>query len=316
MHQESSDEPVFRRILIGIDGSPSASDALSLGRHLAARFRAEILLGAALDYSPGGALDQETFDNWLSEDTETLFDPLLPELEGLSFRAFALGGRSPARLLQQLAEDEDGDLIVVGSTHRGSLGQVYPGSVGERLLDGAPCPVAVAPRGYGAEAAAPVRRIGVGYDGAPESRLALEQAQRMALGLGAELTVIAALPPLELLPGRPGPTRTGYKAILRDQLESELEQAAGGLPAELHAKTVLEEGEPASVLCEQAGELDLLVVGSRGYGPVRRTLVGGCSAAVMRSAPCPVVAVPRSAEDERETSRWAIEVPSHLPVER
>ena len=52
--------------------------------------------------------------------------------------------------------------IVVGSSHRGPVGRIVPGSVGERLLHGAPCPVAVAPRGYSGEAFAGIQRIGVG----------------------------------------------------------------------------------------------------------------------------------------------------------
>ena len=38
------------------------------------------------------------------------------------------------------------DLVVVGSTHTGRLGRVFPGSTGEKLLHGAPCAVAVVPR--------------------------------------------------------------------------------------------------------------------------------------------------------------------------
>jgi nucleotide-binding universal stress UspA family protein len=49
------------------------------------------------------------------------------------------------------------------------------------------------------------------------------------------------------------------------------------------------------VLAERSRELDLLVVGSRGYGPVRQVLIGGVSAELMRRAACPVLIVPRSA---------------------
>lgn len=49
----------------------------------------------------------------------------------------------------------------------------------------------------------------------------------------------------------------------------------------------------------------MLVLGSRGYGPVRRVLMGGTSAKLMRSAPCPVLAVPRSAEAADEAGHDA-----------
>ncbi|MBJ7348576.1 MAG: universal stress protein, partial [Thermoleophilaceae bacterium] len=46
--------------------------------------------------------------------------------------------------------------------------------------------------------------------------------------------------------------------------------------------------------CESG--VDLLVVGSRGYGPVNTVLLGTVTGKLMRQAPCPVMAVPRSAE--------------------
>ena len=56
------------------------------------------------------------------------------------------------------------------------------------------------------------------------------------------------------------------------------------------------DGDPAEVLAQQGVELDLLVVGSRGYGPLRRALLGGVSGRIIRIAPCPVVVTPRSAQ--------------------
>ena len=71
---------------------------------------------------------------------------------------------------------------------------------------------------------------------------------------------------------------------------------ASDLGASLETITVAErEGDPAKVLAERSRGLDLLVVGSRGYGPVRHALVGNVSYELMRTAACPVVVVPRSA---------------------
>jgi nucleotide-binding universal stress UspA family protein len=72
-----------------------------------------------------------------------------------------------------------------------------------------------------------------------------------------------------------------------------LEQVPGHMPASLHVLV----GDPAGVIAERAGAegFDLLVSGSRGYGPVRRVLLGGMSDRLMRMAPCPVLIVPRGA---------------------
>lgn len=74
-----------------------------------------------------------------------------------------------------------------------------------------------------------------------------------------------------------------------------LEEGASAV-GDTKVESELKFGEPALVLAQEGGELDLLVLGSRSYGPVRRALVGGVSAEVMRSAPCPVMVIPRSSE--------------------
>lgn len=56
-------------------------------------------------------------------------------------------------------------------------------------------------------------------------------------------------------------------------------------------------GDPARVLEAAAREgLDLLVLGSRGFGPLRRVLLGSVSSELVREAPWPVMVVPRSVE--------------------
>jgi nucleotide-binding universal stress UspA family protein len=68
--------------------------------------------------------------------------------------------------------------------------------------------------------------------------------------------------------------------------ERALERAAASVSRELHAERTMLVGDPVSVLERQAAEgLDLLVLGSRGYGPVRRVLLGGVSDSVVRRSP-------------------------------
>jgi nucleotide-binding universal stress UspA family protein len=78
-------------------------------------------------------------------------------------------------------------------------------------------------------------------------------------------------------------------------------EVAGALAADLNAELTTitvgeDEGDPADVLVSRSRDLDLLVVGSRGYGPLRHALVGNVSWDVMRKAACPVLVVPRSAD--------------------
>src|SRR2546422_970988 len=85
------------------------------------------------------------------------------------------------------------DAFVLGSTHRGSLGRVFIGSVGQQLLEDAPCAVAVAPRGFEKAADRQLSSLGVGFDGSPEANVALRHAEALAGTLDASLRAIAAV---------------------------------------------------------------------------------------------------------------------------
>ena len=64
-------------------------------------------------------------------------------------------------------------------------------------------------------------------------------------------------------------------------------------------------GDPAEILAQASEQLDLLLVGSRGYGPLHSVLVGGVAGRVMREAACPVIVLPRSAGHVEEQSLFA-----------
>jgi nucleotide-binding universal stress UspA family protein len=78
---------------------------------------------------------------------------LAPESVAISYRQPE--GTSAARALHETAENEDAGLLVVGSTRRAALGRLLPGSTADRLMHGAPCPIAVIPTGWQLAAPSP-----------------------------------------------------------------------------------------------------------------------------------------------------------------
>jgi nucleotide-binding universal stress UspA family protein len=278
-----------RKVVIGFDGGRQSRDALQLGIAMARMLEAEVLVACALG-------PEVEFDVWAANHFAKVFGQARREVPGCDFAVRGLRDVSAPAGLTDVAVEEEADLIVIGSTHRGSLGRIIPGGVGERLLSRAPCPVAVAPHGFADHEHFGVGLIGAAVDGSRESSVALEVAGDMAARLEATLRVITIVP-------------TGVAkghvmdALLQDRGEEIQREAEAGLPASIEVEAILEEGEPVAALARHGVDLDLLVIGSRGYGILGRTLLGGVSAEVMRSAPCPVLVVPRAAYVHRDPER-------------
>jgi nucleotide-binding universal stress UspA family protein len=284
----------MRKLVLGFDSSDQAEDALAFAKALRDAVNGELVVVSVEDLEPyfsDTPIWQQQADAQRARDFARVAEVLG---EGGFVRRTAIG--SVPRALNLVAEEEAADVIVVGSTHRGAIGRVLPGSVGDRLLAGAPCAVAIAPLGYHERAHPPISRIGIAYDGEPEAVSALQTASELAEVLDAELCVVAVVPRLDLvLPERIGPTKAGYHEVLRARFEELLARAVKTGPPDLEVTSVLLEGTPAAELANAGVEFDLLIMGSRGYGPVRRTLLGGVAREVVTLAPCPVMVLPRSA---------------------
>jgi nucleotide-binding universal stress UspA family protein len=165
-------------ILVGIDESAGARDALAFATRLAECAGASVRLATAFNYSdvPSRASNQ-AFRRYLEQDALRLLRSAAASIDGVS-NTDAIADPSAPHALHSLAETLDAAMVVVGSTHRSAVGRVVPGSTGERLLHGSPCPVAVVSRGYAD--ADPIRSIGVGYDGGEESKAALHAGYELA----------------------------------------------------------------------------------------------------------------------------------------
>jgi nucleotide-binding universal stress UspA family protein len=195
--------------------------------------------------------------------------------------------------LQALAEKGEADLIVLGSTHHAAFGSVAPGSVAEHLLHGARCRLVIAPKGYAQldHSQDRLRVVAVGYDGMAESQAALDEAATLARKFGASMRVIGVMTPVPAI-GAAAAAQSAAEA--GPDFQTRLHRAVAELEPELRALPVIAKGDPVEKLLDAAEMgVDLLVLGSRGFGPVMRLLIGSVSSRVIRGAPCPVMVVPR-----------------------
>jgi nucleotide-binding universal stress UspA family protein len=211
-----------------------------------------------------------------------------------------LRGTSAARALHEAAEELGAGLLVVGSTERGGVGRVLPGSTAERLMHGAPCPLAVVPRSWRRHGGP--RVIGVGYVDTAEGHDALDNALALARRARAKLRVLAAAkerPVTETYGGGdPLTPATRYENLaitLRVSAEQAVEAATRGV-RDVEIEPDVSVGDPADFLITASEHLDLLVCGSRGYGPPRAVLLGGVSRRVVSEACCPVIVLARGVD--------------------
>lgn len=280
------------RIVIAVDTSERSLDALALGRLLADSTAAPVVLMSVFPYDPLADPADDMYTRARDEARSILVE--LGEEAGLvAPDAQVIAGNFAARELQRLSEQQATGVIVLGSTHRGPVGRLLPGGVGERLLTGAACPIAIAPRGYADDSPARLTRIGVAFDGSDESHHALSTAYQLGRSSGAKLHVISVLERLTfgaLATGRTGGASMNER-MRAEQREALAEVAAGQPEEEMEARLL--EGSPGDVLAEESADLDLLVTGSRGYGPRAAVLLGTTTHTLMRKAACPGLILPR-----------------------
>jgi nucleotide-binding universal stress UspA family protein len=200
----------------------------------------------------------------------------------------------PIHGLHEMACYEDAELIVLGSAREGMADHLHI-SLMERMVHGAPCAVAVAPPHYAEGSPGRFLRVGVGFSTAEEGIAALHLARQLAARAGGGLEVIAGAGLEPALAGYAfsSPALPEVERQIYEETKATLERATEDLGDEVPVTRETIKGDPAGVLIERTGELDILMLGSRAYGPLRHVLMGSVSARVIREAHCPVLVVPR-----------------------
>lgn len=282
-----------RPVLVGIDGTSSGLEALSLGSALAVLTGAPLVLGAVYGFETmtstfGGPAwpPHEVASKWLQEAESRLGD-------AVPWRSVTDEAGTIAHGLARMAEEEDAAILVLGSSRHGPVGRFMTGTGVSRVVHGSPCAVAVVPHGWHLRPEGEALTFGVAFDGGPESHEALALAARLTEAPHASLRILTAVQ--LLTPAHPvfatmGASYAGWVRERREYAEKTAHEAAAGIPG---AEIDVLHGDPVLCLAEASSGLDLLVVGSRRYGPLKSTFLGGVSSALVEHAHCPVLIVPR-----------------------
>src|SRR5271156_1413423 len=160
---------------------------------------------------------------------------------------------------------------------------------------------------------APITHSGVlvGVDGSPAARCAVDWAAHDAAMRNVPLTLVHAVQPIGVtLPRLTATTafsrwqvEQGQK-ILDEAVETARSTTPGGGPAQIETEMLFSPAVP--VLVDLSKDADLVVVGSRGRGPITRSLLGSLSSSLIRHAHCPVAVI----HDEDPLMPY----PAHAPV--
>jgi nucleotide-binding universal stress UspA family protein len=283
-------------LLIGYTPTPAGDDAVELGRVLASVTGATPVVAMVFPW-PSYLMNAEDERRALERSSEGTFVAIGERFPDQAPIFEALAEPSAADALQRLAGEHRAEMVVVGSAHRGPIGRTLAGSTGSALLHGSPCAVVVAPRGYAVRGAHSLKRVGVAFNGSPESWSALNAAITIAELTDGEVAILVVTEAplygyqdaLSVLSG------DGLHSAQLTNTRHMAELALGRVPADVPRDHRLLIGDPGRALAEASADFDLMVCGSRGWGPLRRVILGSTSAALIARAQCPVLVTPRGA---------------------
>jgi nucleotide-binding universal stress UspA family protein len=200
---------------------------------------------------------------------------------------------APASVLIQKAADWGADLIVLGSHGRTTLGRFFFGSVSQKVVHNAHCPVRIA-RGRVEEVGQPLRLL-VGMDGSPSAAAAVENMLKRQWPPQTEVKVVTALwalPP-NMTAQTVGPVTqwvVSENARVHAAVKAAVERCeAAGLKVE----AVFKDAVPQKLLFEEAEawDADCIFVGAHGMNAVERFMIGSVSSAIAARAHCSVEVV-------------------------
>jgi len=282
-------EPRRRTVVVGVDGSEKAGQAL---KWAADEAKAQ---DAVLQIVFAGRGEPEDVPVWLSTNSSQIWPghAFVDEAYGLATLRHpsvvvecTVVGSPAAQALVDVSRTAD--LLVVGARGKGGFKELLLGSVSERCIHWAHCPVVV----VRSDSADPVdyaryRRIVVGVDGSASSGQALRWALDEGAARDAAVDAVSAYQFAPLTGTARGDAK-GYESAALLVVE------AASLEAEKYQPNVTFSADarfadPVPSLLGACEGADLLVVGSRGHGAARDAFLGSVAHQCAHHAPCPVV---------------------------
>ncbi len=301
------------RLLVPLDGSPLAEQAIPYASALASSHGTLLFLEVTPDTEPVyGFLGNQrasrdevnaTFVEAAQKDlaaTQERWHEITPAVEAMVTTG------DPAAEILRVAAERKCRMIVMASHGRGAVGRWTYGSVADRVARTAPVPVMIVrPQDASPEIARPViRRLLVPLDGSKLAKEALPVAGNIAARLQIPIFLLRVINPASALAPYPSVAPT-YPVEVFQQLEEEmrtdaqesLDAAATSLQTmDIEISTGVTTGSAAHSIEDATEQGDIIIMTSHGRSGIRRWLLGSVAEQLVRHAPVPVVLVRAASE--------------------
>jgi nucleotide-binding universal stress UspA family protein len=303
--------PTVRQVLYATDLSPASRPAWERAQQLGTLFDAEVLVLHVLspvtvpltNPLPGSVVEElvQVAEVHARQELETLLGGT--RRAGVKARMRLDPGRAAPRILE-IARETGADLVVMGTHSRTGLGRVLLGSVADRVVRQAPCPVVTVPPQTGAPpGSARLARICYATDFSPSARAAWPWAVALAEAAHAmlDLVHVTALPVPDA--GSPPEATEHMAQLIHDAGYAEADRflREGPLPRE-RVEVVIRRGlvDEQILECARSRNADLIVMGTHGSSGLVRWMLGSVAHHVVQALPRPAVLTvgPRSLERE------------------
>lgn len=288
---------MIKKTIVAAFGDGDASrDAVALGIELARAEQAELLL-AAIWASPLGAGDA-LYESVVRREIERelhVLRGLVPD--DIHVRTEVRGATSVVRGLHRVVAGNHHDVLVFSAADLTRHGH---GNLALEAIHDAPCAVAVAPAGYTRMQSNLGPEVAVAWIDAPEAHAALDAGVRYAQHTGGTLRIVQVLRYPYRFSDQPWVDTSGSEHWLesvRPEAEASLQRAIERVGGRVPVVTELRDGFCGRELAEACRGCAMIVTGSRGYGVLRRLVLGSTTADLLRDATVPVLTLPRAVAD-------------------
>lgn len=307
----------FKKILFPSDFSSCAASALPYVLNMARRHKAEVHVlhvvahfdNALADIYPyqvsaEGSMPTDLFERIVAN-VEQEIQRTFTSADGgdLDLKPVCQQGGSPARAILNYISHHDIDLVVMGTHGHTGLSHLFLGSIAERVVRMAACPVLTVREQHSGKLSAEGAGILVATDFSEDAQTAIRFAQELATASERRLHVLHVVEPSPF----PNIYYPEESVAVTDTTENArnvaLEKLSDWIDAAGHFEQPVEThiaiGSPAREISgfAEANNIEQIVIAARGHGGLKEALIGGTAEMIVRFAPCPVWTVKSPATD-------------------